>query len=198
MGNNTTVVDIGLFCESGVMHVIRDAQDTDFVDIDRLVVERLPYLTRPPMSVWPQRCTNVRRAEGNLLLVASTLAGQTVGFLWADARGADGYPRPLPWWCINMVAVDEAFQGNQIGNNLLQTAYRRMKRAGVVSIYGMCRPELADWYRLRGFDTTAPGGQLESSVRLPSGRSLPMVAAPNECLFLADGDTEGTPFLCLE
>jgi predicted N-acetyltransferase YhbS len=195
MGDNIAVVNSEIYCVGDLVYAIHDASAANFAAIDRLVAERLPYLARPSVDVWNDSCTNVQRTSGSLLLVASTLAGETAGFLWADARGSDATPQPLPWWCINMVAVGEAFEGSKVGYHLVQAAYRKMVQADVVSVYGMCSPALADWYRSAGFSVTDPGGKLESNAKFPDGRPLSITAAPDECLFLADGDPTGTPFL---
>lgn len=88
----------------------------------------------------------------SLVIAARNDAREIVGFAWADAAALADLEITEPWWCLNAVAVEPDARGDGIGRRLVDTVVQLARNAGVVSVYGFCAEELADWYRGQSFD----------------------------------------------
>ena len=136
------------------------ARERDLAAIARLAELHLPN----PIGLTPEDWAN-RRGRGapflaNLLIAAIDREGRVVGFTWADAAAVYEQGMAEPWWCLNAVVVSEEHRSKGIGRMLVETVLERARHVGIVSLFGVCEPELAPWYESLGFLVTAPGGAL--------------------------------------
>jgi GNAT superfamily N-acetyltransferase len=110
-------------------------------------------------------------SRDNFLPVLRSGHGNIIAFAWVDAAPAVDHGIAEPWWCINALAVDEAFEGKGHGRGLVNLIANQAADAGVVAVYGLSYPSAAGFWRAQGFGLTEIGGALASDrpARLLSG-----------------------------
>ena len=181
------------------MTVIRPATDADLPAVKALCALVLPHLVKTNSTPWDSRFGSGRTWQDPLLLVAVGQGGELVGFAAASPAFLQDHGLPVPWWCLDLVAVQPAFQGQHIGETLVLEVLRIADQAGVSSLYGLCDPDLTGWYAHLGFTTTGPGAVVDTNVRVKGDDEDMSFAAPeDQCFILTDICDDPLPRLFIQ
>lgn len=170
------------------------AEPEDVPALQAMAIELLPDLTALHGPDWTARLGNGRVwVESLLVVVRDSDAGDTpVGFAWGSAAMFEDSGVLEPWWCLNAVARQPAYRGRKIGERLVDVVREHARKAGVVSLYGICGRSLTPWYENQGFTVLAPGQKIESdgaARRFGNDEGTVFFGdEEGECMFYADID----------
>lgn len=148
---------------------------------------------------WAERLGAGASANENLALVAVDSTGDIYGaigvspvpttstqIVWQRDAGAFDFSK-VPWWKINVLAVEAGHRGGGIGRALLAETVRRLPRRHI-GLYGNVEETRADtigWYRRQGFYIGPVSGLPITSERVkPLDRNtIGLDVVPGEILF---------------
>ncbi|MEZ0579136.1 GNAT family N-acetyltransferase [Nocardioides sp. MH1] len=178
---------------------IRPALPSDLPDLSALVATALPELKLVNTTPWSRRLGSGEHWDSNLLLVAVDQQGSLLGTCWADSAIYRDYGCPVPWWCLNVIAVSPVTRGQGLGSRLVDEVIERAQAVGVSSLYGLCVPDVVGFYARQGLSVTAPGARLTSDVAPTDAPDQPLeLTAPEDhCWFVTDVGTTPLPRLYL-
>jgi predicted N-acetyltransferase YhbS len=145
----------------------REAAAADIFELTQLTSKYVGVNYR-----WPEHLGGGGTAREPLALVAVDAAGAVCGaigvsppptgtlkVMWERVPGAVDL-RMVPWWKVNVLAVDQPRRGQGIGRELVRETVRRLPR-GHVGLYGNVeekRTASISWYRRQGFSINPPSG----------------------------------------
>lgn len=194
--------------DEGVRAEIMVACRHDAAELAELTRRRMPEMTA--LHADESWRTYYRFGPGfhpqdNYLLIARLGGdGPLLGLVWADAAARTDAGVLEPWWCINALAVDERVAGQGLGRQLVKMVKDQAAAIGISSLYGLCYPTSADFWRKQGFSVGELGQGMRSDVpvRLSSGARKTFHTdgeAGNHCftLPLGDGTADGNARLGL-
>lgn len=161
--------------------------DLDSVGV--LVRACLPELVLTNEAGWAHRTGGGLTWQEGLLLVA-VVDDTMVGVAAAAPAVYRDHDLPVPWWVLDVVAVDGRWRGRGVGSALVRDVFDRAGAAEVTTLYGLCDEDLIGWYASMGFSVTGPGAVLDSDVEA-NGDGLTLGATDSECWFLSDVHTAG-------
>lgn len=137
----------------------------DVPEIIELVTKRMPEMTlmRDPEGwrIHYRFGGGLHPRDNYFMIVRLGEDGPLVGLAWVDAALAYDHDIEEPWWCINAVAVAEEFAGQGLGRQLVGLIRAQAENVGITSIYGVCYPGSAGFWKSLG----ASVGDLDGGMR---------------------------------
>ena len=168
---------------------IRTATHLDLPQINKLVHKTMKGRYPTNTKEWMRSLGAGWTWQENYLTVAVE-EGQVLAMALAGPAALQEYKIPATWWCLDIVAVEPYMRGRGLGVELIRGVRTQAIMAGVTMLYGLCKPELCEWYASMGFSTTETGAVLGSNLSV-DGMSFSLKATPDHSWFLTTLSPKG-------